>query len=111
MDIFFSVPGLSALGQPRLTSVLDEQGTPESGYEECGPYSCAKCIHKTASDEPFCIHPKVVGDTKLQSRLVQIDGRPAIKIDMDRGCCKFVNQPSVWDHDDDEEAEYEEAHE
>jgi hypothetical protein len=93
------------LGQPRLVSVLDETGTPESGYETHGPYHCEDCIHKTAMDEPFCIHPRVVGDSRLQDKLVQIDGRPAIKIDMEHGCCRYVNQPGCscdGDHDADD---------
>lgn len=87
------IAGIGMLGQPRLTSIYDETGTPDSGYAESGPYHCEDCIHKTAHDEPFCIHPKVIGDHQLQSRLVQIDGRPAVKIDMEHGCCRYVNQP------------------
>ena len=87
------IPGIGALGQPRLGSIYDETGTPESGYEEHGPYHCEDCIHKTAPDEPFCIHTGVIADTRLQDRLVLINNRPVIKIDMERGCCKFVNQP------------------
>lgn len=87
------IPGLSVLGQPRMGSVYDEQGTPESGYEEHGPYHCEDCIHKTAHDEPFCTHPKVIADERLQDRLVQINGRPVIKINLERGCCSYVNQP------------------
>ena len=89
----FTIPGLDVLGQPRLGSIYDETGTPASGYEEKGPYHCEDCIHKTASDEPFCIHPKVIADVRLQDRLTLINNRPAIKIDMCRGCCKYVNQP------------------
>jgi hypothetical protein len=96
--------GLGALGQPRLGSIYDETGTPDSHYAEEGPYSCARCIHKTAIDEPFCIHPKVVGDHDLQDRLVQINGRPAVKIDMKYGCCGYVNQERPdGDHDEDDE--------
>jgi hypothetical protein len=84
------IPGLSLLGQPRIGSVYDETGTPQAHYAEDGPYNCRMCIHKTAKDEPFCIHPEVVGDPDLQDRLVQIDARPAIKINMDRGCCGYV---------------------
>ena len=91
--IFHLIPGPGSLGQPRVGSVYDETGTPESGYEEHGPYHCEDCIHKTAKDEPFCIHPKVIADERLQDRLVMIDNRPVIKIDMERGCCKYVNQP------------------
>jgi len=87
------IPGIGALGQPRLGSIYDETGTPESGYGECGPYHCSDCIHKTAKDEPFCIHPKVIGDSALQDKLVLINGRPAVKIDMEHGCCRYVNQP------------------
>ena len=86
------ISGISALGQPRMGSVYDETGTPDSGYAEQGPYSCEKCIHKTAMDEPFCVHPRVVGDHDLQDKLVQINGRPVVKIDMEHGCCRFVNQ-------------------
>lgn len=82
--------GISALGQPRMGSIYDETGTWQAGYAEGGPYNCGMCVHKTAKDEPFCIHPKVVGDSELQDRLVQIDGRPTIKIDMIRGCCSYV---------------------
>lgn len=96
------IPGLTTLGQPRLGSIYDETGTPESGYAESGPYSCERCIHKTALDEPFCVHPKVVGDSRLQDRLVLINNRPAVKIDMEYGCCRYVNQTRCEDDDDDE---------
>lgn len=99
------IPGTEALGQPRLGSVYDEQGTPESGYEEHGPYHCEDCIHKTAKDEPFCIHPQVIADSRLQERLVLINNRPAIKVNLCHGCCKFVNQPIESNEDDDEEAD------
>lgn len=102
MDSFF-IPGTDALGQPRLGSIYDEQGTPESGYEEHGPYHCEDCIHKTAKDEPFCIHPGVIADSRLQDRLVMIDNRPVIKINLCRGCCKFVNQPLEHEKDDEHE--------
>ena len=97
--------GLSGLGQPRMGSILDHTGTPESGYEENGPYHCEDCIHKTNKDEPFCIHPKVVGDSKLQDRLVLIDNRPAVKICMEHGCCEYVNQAKPEDHDKDNDHE------
>lgn len=101
------IPGTEALGQPRLGSIYDEQGTPESGYEEHGPYHCEDCIHKTAKDEPFCVHPKVIADSRLQDRLVMINNRPAIKVNLCKGCCKYVNQP-LCDCDEDE---HEETHE
>lgn len=94
------ISGIEALGQPRLGSIYDETGTPASGYGECGPYHCSDCIHKTAMDEPFCIHPKVVGDEQLQDRLVQINGRPVVKIDMMHGCCRYVRQERHDDHED-----------
>lgn len=90
MDIF---PGIGALGQPRIGSIYDETGTPESGYEERGPYHCEDCIHKIAHDSPYCIHPEVIADSRLQNRLVMIDERPTIKIDLEHGCCKYVRQP------------------
>ena len=106
---FRTIPGLSALGQPRITSIYDETGTADSGYDTRGPYHCEDCLHKTAPDEPFCIHPRVIGDLCLQDQLVMIDGRPAIKIDMGRGCCRYVHPPmksdSSKDGDDDEDDE------
>jgi hypothetical protein len=81
-------------------SIYDETGTPDSGYEEKGPYHCEDCIHKTAFDEPFCIHPKVLADPEMQSRIVLIDNRPAAKINMEHGCCAYVRQ-SLEDSDKD----------
>ena len=75
-----------------MGSIYDETGTPVAHYEELGPYSCKDCVHKTAKDEPFCIHPKVIGDPEMQHRLVQIDGRPVVKINMEHGCCAYVRQ-------------------
>ena len=91
MDPFF-ISGLSVLGQPRPGSVYEESGTKDSGYEESGPYHCEDCIHKTAPDEPFCIHPAVLADPEMHSRVVLLDSRPVAKICMERGCCKFVKQ-------------------
>src|SRR5258707_698257 len=101
MDSFDSmlIPGTEALGQPRMGSIYDETGTPASGYEEKGPYHCEDCVHKTAMDEPFCIHPQVIGDERLQDKLVQINGRPVVKINMEHGCCTYVRQEC--DEDDD----------
>ena len=98
-----AIPGTEALGQPRLGSIFDETGTPASGYDEKGPYHCSDCIHKTAMDEPFCIHPKVVGDERLQDRLVQINGRPVAKINMMHGCCRYVRQER---HEGDEDKDH-----
>ena len=98
------IPGLALLGQPRMGSVYDETGTPDSGYATAGPYSCKCCIHKTAMDEPFCVHPRVVGDHDLQDQLVQINGRPVVKIDMEHGCCRYVSQTRP---ECDEDHEYE----
>jgi hypothetical protein len=92
MDFPFA-SGIVSLGQPRMGSIYDETGTKESGYAEQGPYHCEDCIHKTASDEPFCIHPKVIGDPDLQNRLVMIDMRPAIKVCLEHGCCTYVRPP------------------
>jgi hypothetical protein len=91
-----AIPGTEMLGQPRMGSIYDELGTPESGYSEDGPFHCSDCVHKIKFDEPFCTHPKVIGDSELQERLVQIDGRPVVKINMERGCCRYVrpNHPN-----------------
>ena len=81
-------------------SLYGMQGTADSSYEERGPYHCEDCVHKTAMDEPFCIHPEVISDKALKSRLVKIDGKSAVKINMEHGCCKFVKQEK---HEEDEE--------
>jgi hypothetical protein len=101
---FLMIPGTEALGQPRLGSIYDEMGTPDSGYNESGPCHCEDCVHKTAMDEPFCVHPKVVGDRQLQDKLVQINGRPVVKIDMEHGRCRYVRQaPESEEHAKDED--------
>lgn len=104
---------ISALGQPRIGSIYAETGTCASGYDDKGPYHCDDCIHKIAHDSPYCVHPEVVGDPELQDKLVMIDERPTVKIDLEHGCCSFVRPPakpelkaktsdSGGDRDDDE---------
>lgn len=103
--------GIGALGQPRLGSIYDETGTPDTGYSTNGPFHCEDCIHKTSMDEPFCIHPRVIGDSQLQDQLVQINGRPAVKINMKYGCCRYVNQQRDTDFIDKDSNENEDNHE
>lgn len=81
-------------------SAYAEQGTEVSGYEEQGPYHCEDCVHKTAMDEPFCIHPVVIVDPKMKNRLKKISGRTVAKVNLERGCCKYVKQEA---HGEDEE--------
>jgi hypothetical protein len=95
--------GIASLGQPRPGSVYEESGTADSGYEEKGPYHCEDCIHKTAQDEPFCVHPAVLADPELQSRVVLLDNRPVSKINLKHGCCKFVKQMQVPKEESDHE--------
>ena len=90
----FLIPGTDMLGQARHGSIYDETGTPASGYGECGPYHCMDCVHKPAPNEPYCIHPRVVDDFCMQDKLVMIGGRPAIKINLEHGCCRFVRPPA-----------------
>lgn len=97
------IPGTEKLGQSQIGSIYDETGTPDSGYSEQGPYHCEDCVHLTASDEPFCIHPKVIADDRLQDRLVMIDNRPAIKICLDRGCCRYVRPPEKAENESKDE--------
>ena len=91
MDSSFLI-GIASLRRPSPTSVYAESGTTDSAYEEKGPYHCEDCVHKTAPDEPFCIHPAVLADPEMQSRVVLLDGQPVAKICMERGCCKYVKQ-------------------
>lgn len=100
------------LGQPIIGSIYDETGTSGSGYQERGPYSCKDCVHKIAHDLPFCIHPKVLADPELQDRIVMIDNRPTVKINMERGCCRYVRppvQPKAEVKHDEKEEEHEVA--
>lgn len=79
----------------KLTGDQKEQGTPVSGYEEKGAYHCEDCIHRiggSESDLPFCIHPVVLADPKLKKWRTTYDGKSAVHIDMEHGCCKYVNQ-------------------
>jgi hypothetical protein len=84
--------GLEGLGSSEdqdreYTGKFAEQGTPASGYEEHGPYHCEDCIHQQIA---ICYHPAVMIDPKVQSKK-QDDG--GIKVNLERGCCKFVSQP------------------
>lgn len=71
----------------RCEAKYAETGTPESNYAENGPYHCEDCVHRINAN---CIHPKVVKDSKLKDRLVQIDGKKAVKINLEKGCCRYV---------------------
>jgi probable phosphoglycerate mutase len=73
------------------TAKYHEQGTALSGYAEGGPYHCEDCIHKPDKKTPLCLHPAVVVDPELQHRLVAIQTGPAIQINLERGCCRYVN--------------------
>ena len=67
-----------------------EQGTPIAGYEERGPYHCEDCIHRLDPKSDICTHPAVIADPELANRLV--DG--GVKINLEHGCCSYVNQGS-----------------
>lgn len=89
----------------KLTGNKKEQGTPVSGYEEKGPYHCEDCIHRIGgakSDLPFCIHPVVLSDPKMKKWRTQYEGQNAVKINMERGCCAYVNQEGHEDEEDEE---------
>lgn len=72
-----------------------EQGTKHSGYAEDGPYHCEDCVHLIQPGQPYCKHPEVVKDQDLQDRLVQIGTQPAIQINLEHGCCRYVNNPQT----------------
>jgi hypothetical protein len=71
-----------------------ETGTPDIAYEEKGPYHCEDCIHRVDSDSDVCIHPLVVIAPSMQNRLVRLEdgGGYGVKVNLPRGCCKYVNQ-------------------
>ena len=87
---------------------LAEQGTPQSGYEAKGPYHCEDCIHKLNKSD-LCMHPKVVSDPQLASKVVERDGKKFVRIDEQRGCCSYVNQSGRHegnDHDADDYSKF-----
>jgi len=69
-----------------------EQGTAIAGYEEKGPYHCEDCVHRLAKDSDLCIHPVVVADPQMKSRLTQAGGKLAARINLEHGCCSYVKQ-------------------
>ncbi len=69
-----------------------EQGTKVSGFVTNGKQYCGDCIHKSGEGQPYCIHPEVVKDPELQDRLVQLGEQPAIQIDLENDCCRFINK-------------------
>ena len=97
------IPGIGALGKPAMGSIYDTVGTPDTNYQETGPAQCEDCLHKTATDEPFCTHPKVIADDRLQDRLVMINNRPVIKINMETGWCKYFRRGKEHEHGEDHE--------
>jgi 2,3-bisphosphoglycerate-dependent phosphoglycerate mutase len=68
-----------------------EVGTKASGYSEDGPFHCEDCIHLTEPGQPLCIHPEILKDPELQDKLTQSGSQPAIEINLEQGCCRFVN--------------------
>jgi hypothetical protein len=71
-------------------------GTKLAGYEEHGPYHCEDCMHQT---DGLCEHPAVTSDPELASRRND-DG--LVEINLEHGCCEYVNQPLDKDDDGDE---------
>jgi broad specificity phosphatase PhoE len=74
------------------TSKYNETGTSISGYSENGPFHCEDCIHRVDPQSDLCIHPVVIADPELKDRLVQITNGTAVRVDLERGCCAYVNQ-------------------
>jgi len=68
------------------------QGTRKAGYIENGKQYCGDCIHRTSAYEPFCIHPEVLADPEMRERLSDHQGQKAVKIDLEKGCCDYVNK-------------------
>lgn len=100
-----SLVGLGAEPKTKTyTGKFAEQGTKASGFASDGPYHCEDCIHM---ESKACYHPSVMKDPDLPD---MPDGTPAaerkqddgaIKVDIERECCRFVNQP-VKDNDADD---------
>ena len=68
------------------------QGTPLAGYIENGKQFCGECIHKAAPGVPFCKHPQVLKDPRMQDRIVNVEGRQFAHINLENGCCDYVNK-------------------
>lgn len=94
--------GKESSKNPEYTGRFKETGTPTSGYSDRGPFRCEDCIHRIGgqkSDLPFCVHPAVLKDSELKKSRIVYKQQKAVEIDMERGCCRFVNQPLEKDED------------
>jgi hypothetical protein len=69
-----------------------EQGTQIAGYEEKGPYHCGDCVHRLTKESDLCLHPAVVADPQLKSKLTRAGNQMAVRVNLEKGCCKFVKQ-------------------
>ncbi len=65
-------------------------GTPEGEYAEDGPYHCAECIHKTAPDKPYCVHPEIVNSSQFKDKIIKIAGKRVAPVNLQSGCCEYV---------------------
>ncbi len=70
-----------------MASDYKEQGTMIAGYEEKGPYHCEDCVHRIGD---LCKHPAVAADPELKKKLVRHNDQMLVRIDLEKGCCKFV---------------------
>lgn len=68
-----------------------EQGTLASGFVTNGKQHCGDCTHRLKGTAN-CIHPEVLKDPELKSRLTFIDKVPVIPIDLERECCAYINK-------------------
>ena len=68
------------------------QGTFTSGFVSNGKQHCGDCIHRLDGDRPYCIHPEVLTDPEVRSKLTVIDNKTVAPIDGDRDCCGYSNK-------------------
>lgn len=65
-------------------------GTLRSGFVSNGKQHCGDCIHRTGPEKEYCIHPEVVKDPELISRVKQVNGKNVIPIVNATECCGYV---------------------
>lgn len=82
----------------REVGPLWPKSTKLAGYAESGPYYCGDCIYlkglkednifKDEEGAGRCFHPVMISDVEVKK---DEKGRPIVNIE--RGCCEFVEPP------------------
>ena len=80
------------------------KSTKLAGYAESGPYHCEDCIYlkkgfKDESGKGRCNQPVMIVDSEVKH-----DNKGLAIVDIERGCCEFVQPPKEKENGGREEA-------